>query len=192
MNTSLPLLAELEHAIERGSPQRRAGMLLQIADLFAAGSARFSDDEIAVFDEVIARLAAEMEVSVREKLAQGLAPNPKAPLNITRILANDDEIRVAAPVLRLSERLDDATLMAIARKKGEPYLLAITQRKSLSENLTDVLVGCGTQLVRLNTARNGGARFSAAGFAQLVSHANDDDELAACVGSKPISRDRCC
>jgi hypothetical protein len=66
MNTSLPLLAELEHAIARGSQERRAGMLLQIADLFTAGSARFSDDEIAVFDEVIARLAAEMEVSVRE------------------------------------------------------------------------------------------------------------------------------
>jgi uncharacterized protein (DUF2336 family) len=185
MNTSLPLLAELEQAITRGAPERRAEMLLKIADLFTHGSARFSENEIALFDDVITRLAVGMEVSVREKLARGLAPNPKAPLNISRILASDDEIRVAEPVLRLSERLDDATLMTIARKKGEPYLLAITQRKSLSENLTDVLVRRGTPRVLRSAARNGGARFSPAGFASLVAHANGDDELAACVGSRP-------
>lgn len=185
MDTSSPLLAELEQAIARGSPGRRADMLFKIADLFANGSARFSEDEIALFDDVITRLAVAMEVSVREKLARGLAPNPRAPLNISRILANDDEIRVAEPVLRLSERLDDTALMAIARKRGEPYLLAIAQRKSLSESLTDVLVERGTPIVLLSAAENGGARFSPAGFAQLVAHANDDDELAACVGSRP-------
>ena len=74
---------------------QRAEVLMQIADLFVGNSPRYTDSEIGLFDNIITRLAAEIEVSVRSLLAQRLAPIANAPINIIRILANDDEIKIA-------------------------------------------------------------------------------------------------
>jgi uncharacterized protein (DUF2336 family) len=185
MSMQLTLVAELEHAIAHGSAQRRADILLQITDLFIEQSVRFSDDEIGLFDDVLTRLAAVIEASTREMLAHRLAPVAKAPINITRILASDNEIRVAEPILVRSERLDDASLVANAQTKSQQHLLAISRRRSLSEQVTDILVERGNQTVLLNVAENRGARFSEVGFSRLAKRADNDDVLAASVGSRP-------
>jgi uncharacterized protein (DUF2336 family) len=185
MTAQITLLTELEHAIAHGSAHRRAEMLMHVTDLFIHGSVGFSDDEIDVFDGVICRLAAEIEVSVRSLLAQRLAPVAKAPLNITRMLASDDEIRVASPILVQSERLDDTVLVQTARSQSQEHLLAISRRKSLSEVVTDVLVERGNKYVVLSTAKNSGAKFSTAGFTRLVKRSDGDDALAECVGARP-------
>jgi uncharacterized protein (DUF2336 family) len=144
-----------------------------------------SDHEIDLFDDVISRLAIEIEVSARSLLARRLASIASAPLNVTRMLASDDEITVAYPILAESERLDDATLVRSARSKSQEHLLAISRRKSLSEVVTDVLVERGNKYVVLSTAKNAGAKFSKAGFSGLVKLSDGDDTLAACVGSRP-------
>jgi uncharacterized protein (DUF2336 family) len=185
MTTYSTLLSELEQAIAHGTARRRGEMLLQVTDLFVRGSVGLSDDEIDLFDDVLTRLALEIEVSARASLAQRLAPVAKAPVHITRILASDDEISVASPILLQSERLDDVTLVEKARTKSQDHLLAISGRKSLSENVTDVLVERGNQQVLLSTAKNPGARFSEAGFAVLVKRSDGDDALATCVGGRP-------
>lgn len=185
MTAQAPLLAELDHAIAHGSPERCAKMLLHITDLFIRESVRFSDAEIGLFDDVIVRLATEIEVSVRSMLAHRLAPIANAPLNITRMLACDDEIRVAYPILAQSERLDEPTLVQAARTKSQEHLFAISQRQSLSEPITDVLVERGNEKVLLSTASNRGAKFSQAGFSHLVERSEGDDALTICVGSRP-------
>ena len=185
MTAQLSLVTELENAIAYGSPGRRAEILLQVTNLFIHGSTQYSDDEISLFDDVITRLAAEIEVSVRALLAHRLAPLPRAPINITQILASDDDIRVAGPILVQSERLDAATLLANARAKSQAHLLAISQRKLLSEELTDVLIQRGSREVVLSAAKNLGARFSRSGFFLLVKRSHGDDLLATCVGSRP-------
>jgi uncharacterized protein (DUF2336 family) len=179
------LVTELEHAIAHGSARRRAEMLLQITDLFVDGSVRFSEEEIELFDEIITRLAAKIEVSVRSLLAHRLAPVANAPIKISRVLAGDDEIRVAYPILVHSEKLDDGTLVQSARTKGQAHLLAISQRKSLSETITDVLVERGDREVVLCTAKNKGAKFSLRGFSTLVRRSDGDDQLAMSVGVRP-------
>lgn len=178
------LIPELELAIANGSAQRRAEMLLAVTDIFLHGSVRYSDEEIALFDDVIIQLAMEIEVSVRSLLAKRLAPIANAPFNVVRMLANDDEITVAYPILAQSERLDEATLVQSARTKSQKHLFAISQRKSLSEMVTDVLVDRGNKEVVLNTVKNPGAKFSEAGFFLLVKRTDGDDVLAACVGSR--------
>jgi uncharacterized protein (DUF2336 family) len=185
MTAQPTVITEVERAIANGSSQQRAEMLLQIADLFVGNSPRYTDDEISLFDDIITRLAREIEVSVRSLLAERLAPIANAPVNIMRILASDDEIKIAYPVLAKSERLDDATLVLSARSKGQEHLLAISQRKALSEIITDVLVERGNKQVVLSAAKNRGARFSDAGFCRLVKRSDGDDALAACVGSRP-------
>jgi uncharacterized protein (DUF2336 family) len=185
MTFDLRLVNEVENAVTTGSAERRHAALRSVTDLFIMGSQQYSDDEIALFDDVIIRLAAEIELSARSLLAVRLAPIPNAPPKIIRALAFDDAIEVARPVLVQSERLDDPTLVENGRKKSQEHLLAISRRQSLSEQVTDVLIERGDQRVVLSIAENRGARFSDGAFAILVQRSAGDDRLAVCVGSRP-------
>ena len=138
-------------------------------DLFIVGAVQYSDEDVTRFDDVIIRLAVDIEISARALLAIRLAPIPNAPTGIIRSLAADDIIDIAGPVLTQSERLDDTTLAETPSKKGQEHLLAILRRRCLCEAVTDVLVERGDQQVVLSTAENRGAKFSETGFATLVS-----------------------
>src|SRR4030081_1158573 len=126
-------LRDLDEAILRGTPESRVRALWHTTDLLIAG--RYSDEEIQTFGEVIGRLADEIEVAARAQLARRLARLDDAPVNIIHKLAFDDEIDVAAPVLRESEALDAETLVANAQTKSQSHLLAISERKSLEETV---------------------------------------------------------
>ncbi|MGP0090077.1 MAG: DUF2336 domain-containing protein [Xanthobacteraceae bacterium] len=184
MISAADLFSELEHAIAQGSADRRAEMARHVGDLFTTGGVRYSDDEIALFDQILVRLVAEIEQSARALLAARLAPLASAPPELMRILACDDAIEVACPVLAQSERLDEPTIVATARTKSQQHLLAISRRKSLSEAVTDVLVDRGNREVLLSATENAAARFSEHGFSTLVTRSDGDDELAARVGSR--------
>jgi uncharacterized protein (DUF2336 family) len=77
---------------------------------------------------------------VRTELANRLAPVANAPLKLIRTLANDDDIAVAGPVLKLAPRLQEADLVDLATTKSQAHLLAISVRQVLGEAVTDVLV----------------------------------------------------
>ena len=180
MSQSKSFLQDLDEAISRGTPESRARALWHATDLLIAG--RYRDDEIWTFGEVIGRLADEIEVAARAQLAKRLARTDHAPANIIRKLAFDDSIDVAGPVLRNSERLDAQTLVANARTKSQPHLLAISKRKSLEHSVTDVLVTRGNREVVNSVANNAGARFSGSGFLHLIKRAEGDSILAEQLG----------
>ena len=176
------LIKELEEAITCSNAERRAETLSRVTDLFITGAGQYSDDQIALFDDVIGRLAVEIEVKARAKLANRLAPLPSAPAAIVKTLAADDMVEVAGPVLSRSERLGEADLLAAAQTKSQQHLLAIAERRSLGEAVTDVLVSRGDQQVVRSVSKNAGARFSDAGFGILVKRSESDDVLAERVG----------
>lgn len=184
MAADLSLIGALDHAVAVGSNGRRAEMLRQVTDLFIVEAAKLSDDDIELFDDVIARLAFDIELSARSLLAIRLAPIRNAPRKTIRSLAFNDAIEVAAPVLSQSERLSDADLVANAQAKGQGHMLAISRRPQLSEMVTDVLIERGDQQVVLSTVGNRGARISTSGFAKLVQLSNTDEMLAIRVGGR--------
>ncbi len=185
MNAAMNLLSRVDDAIASGSLGRRAEMLRHVTDLFVIGSPQCSEEDVAVFDSVFTRLAAEIEIAARALLATRLAPIANAPPITVRALALDDAIEVAGPVLKQSGRLDDPTLIEVASTKGPEHLLAISQRPTLSEAVTEVLVVRGDQMVVLSTAENRGANFSETGYTTLVRRAAGDERLTLCVGSRP-------
>ncbi|MEH0872916.1 DUF2336 domain-containing protein, partial [Serratia liquefaciens] len=89
------------------------------------------------FDDVLDRLIGTIElravgdmaarIALAEISAQ-LAPVAQAPPSVIRRLANNDEIRIAGPVLQESARLDDDELVKIASSKSEKHLLAVAGR----------------------------------------------------------------
>jgi uncharacterized protein (DUF2336 family) len=135
-----------------------------------------------LFDRIFTQLVVTIEVSARTALAQRLMNVAFAPSAICRVLAFDDTISIAQPILENSERLDNATLAENACSKSQQHLLAISRRRHLDEVVTDVLVERGEKPVILSAARNLGARFSDAGFTTLVRRSEGDDELSGCIG----------
>src|ERR1700724_101119 len=154
----MSFLHELEGAVSRGSAESRERALWYATDVLIAG--RYTDDEIWMFGEVIGLLERDITVAARAQLAKRLARVDNAPTRVIKKLAFDDSIDVAGPVLRQSERLDCSTLVANARSKSQLHLLAISQRKSISEDVTDVLVSRGNRDVIRSVSTNDGARFS--------------------------------
>lgn len=185
MTAELALIREVESSIATASASRRGEMLQKVVDLFCAATQEPLYEDLSIFDDVLVRLAADIEGNARTLMSSRLAPMRQAPPRTVRMLALDDAIEVAGPVLMQSTRLDDKTLVEIAKSKGQSHLAAISQRGELSDAVTDVLIERGDRDVMLNTADNYGAIISDSGFATLVQRSGGDDTLAEVVGSRP-------
>jgi uncharacterized protein (DUF2336 family) len=180
------LIDEVEGAIASGSSAKRIETLRRITDLFMVGADDYSEDQVGLFDDVIAKLAEKIETKARAELATRLAPVKNAPIAVVRSLAHDEAIEVAGPVLTHSPRLSDEDIVAACANggSGQDRLLAISKRASIGETVSDMLIDKGNQEVVRSVARNQGARLSNAGFGKLVERSAADDELALCVGER--------
>jgi uncharacterized protein (DUF2336 family) len=178
VNESYLLVDELEETLASGSARDCGKMLARVADLFLSHSGRYTDEQVALFDDVLLRLSAEIEMQARARLSQRFAYTDNAPPKLIRAFAFDDAIDVARPVLSFSPRLTDADLAENARCKSQEHLYAIGRRAELSEAVTDVLVERGSDRVVRALARNTGAHFSALGFGKLATRASKDGVLA--------------
>jgi len=96
----------------------------------------------------------------------------------------DDAIEVAGPILRQSGQLGVQDLVENAKSKSQAHLLAISERRYLHEDVTDVLVTRGDRVVVRSVAGNPGARFSDSGFWRLVQRSEDDIVLTLAVGGR--------
>jgi len=180
MTEARSFLQEINEAILQGSPESRARALWHTTDILITG--RYTEDQIWVFGEVIGRLADEIEGAARAKLAKRLARSGNAPFNVIMVLASDNSIDVAGPVLQHSQRLDDKTLVASARTKSQAHLLAISKRRSIPVVVTDELVTRGNREVVHSIAVNNGASFSDFGFLQMIKRSEGDSILAEHLG----------
>jgi uncharacterized protein (DUF2336 family) len=183
--TPLSLIAELEEVVQNGSRAKRAETLQRITALFLTGASRYNEAHVELFDDVFGLLIEEIEAQARAKLSSHLAPISNAPVKVLRKLANDDDIAVAGPVLKLASRLAEADLLDVANTKGQAHLHAISARRGLGEAVTDVLVRRGDRDVARRVADNRGARISESGFHRLIERAEEDGILAEKVGLRP-------
>ena len=120
--TPQSLIDELEDAISKSDLRRRAAAMRRLTDLFIMSGSGFSEQHVAMFDDVMSRLVTAIDSSARAEFGDLLAKHPKAPPKTSRLLALDDEITVAGPILSHSSQLDDATLIEGARTKSQDHL----------------------------------------------------------------------
>ena len=185
MPATASMMPELEEAIGRASPERRAETLKRITSLFLEGATRFNEDHVRLFDDVFSRLLVEIESKARAELSNRLAPVGNAPSDVVRQLAHDDDILIAGPMLTQSARLAEIDLVAIARTKSQAHLLAISGRAGIAEPVTDVLVSRGDAEVMRSVVENPNAKLSSRSFSRLVDHSERDVALAEKVGLRP-------
>ncbi|HVZ54630.1 MAG TPA: DUF2336 domain-containing protein [Pseudolabrys sp.] len=179
------LLTEIDAVLDKVSDQRHLLMLRQVTELFLAHAGSCTEDQVAIFDAVIARLSRDIGRHGQAELAARLAAMQDAPSDTIGQLSNSDDIAVAGPLLERSSALTDDDLAGIAQKKSQRHLLAIAGRAHINDSVTDVLVDRGDAKVRYKVIDNEGARFSESGFARLVTAASVDKQLAAKVAKRP-------
>jgi len=178
------LIQEVQDATTSGSTNRQLKALTRITDLFLAGSARYSKRQVELFDEVFKILVEAIELKTRIKLARRFATDADAPPALVRAFATNDAAAVAGPVLSLSPALGEGDLIASASHQSQDHLLAIAQRETISEAITDILIERGEAKVVRAVAKNAGARISDDGFGELVLRSGGDGELALHVGTR--------
>lgn len=184
MAEAIASIPGLEEIVRSGDPARRDQAVRQIADLFVQGASRFQPSHIDLFDGVLSRLVPLTEVEARSALAERLSALGNAPPQLVALLVRDDEILIAGPLLRRSPVVDETMLVDIARLKGQPHLLAMSDRATLSPRITDVIVRRGDREVMRRIAGNAGAMFSQVGYSGLIRRAGDDGVLAVTVGQR--------
>ena len=181
MGVPASLLPELDEVVQHGSAEKRAETLRRITAMFLDGAPMFSDDHVALIDDVIGCLIEEIEAKALAELARRIAPVPNAPAGVVKTLAENDDIAVAGPVLKQA-RLDEPDLMEIAENKSQAHLLALSARAHLSEALSDIIVTRGDREVSRAIATNKQAKLSENAFTTLVKRAEEDNVLAEKVG----------
>ncbi len=177
MSPAEAMIEEVDDILAGTDRRRRMAMLRQITNLFVDNARWLDETVIATFDEVMLRLAKDVDFRVRYAVAERLADIPRAPLKMVRELAFDDNYEVATPVLGRSEQLGDDDLIFVVETKSAMHVLAVSRRNSLSERVTDSIIARDEEDPIRALAVNEGARFSDDGFARLMARSQDDPEI---------------
>ena len=170
-------LPELIALAQEPSSEKRRALLRELTDHFF-GVPETSETERALYGDVLNRLASDMETAVRAELAARFADSPRAPASLIRRLSQD-EAEVAAPVLRASPLLTDEDLLNVVRTRGQEHLRAVSERASVSEAVTDVIVERGDDQTLGALLGNGGAALSRKGAEAAVERAKANPDLHA-------------
>src|ERR1700688_727690 len=184
MTIATSLIPGLDEIVRHGNPKRRAEAARRITELFLMGAANFRPDHVDLFDGVLIDLVPHTEPAARADLAERLSVLANAPRALVGQLAREDEILIAGPLLRRSPVIDERNLIEIARIKGQGHLLAMSERPTLSPDLTDVIVRRGDREAVRRAAGNAGALFSQAGYSALIKRASQDGVLTLTVGQR--------
>jgi uncharacterized protein (DUF2336 family) len=122
---------------------------------------------------VLQLLVRDLEVKVRQTLAEALAASPKLPVEVVRRLAHDD-IAVAAPILERSQVLSDEELGEIVRSHAMQYALAVAGREHLPEFRSDILAETGDVKVVARLVGNAGAQISQGTLQRVAADCQED------------------
>ena len=166
--------AALLEAAREKSAASRSTLVKSIGDLFVEDQRALNDRERALMSDILCRLIADVEASVREHLATRLAAKDSAPPELIRLLAND-EIAVARPILLQSTVLGDSELIDIIKHRTAQHQLAIAMRKSVSEAVSGCLVEYGTPEVITALLENDNAEVSQLTLEYLVEQSRRVD-----------------
>ncbi len=167
----------------RDSDGRRE-LLGAVADLFLAGDTSNSSRESALFSDIFLKTIEDLDPEGQAEVSNQLAASASTPKDVAVRLARAEDAAVADPVLRLSPVLEDADLVEIASEMSNEHLVSISQRRTLSTSVTDVLIDRGDTAVKRHVSANDGAQISRRGFTTLARSAKTDNELQASLAGR--------
>lgn len=169
-------LPELIALAQEESSEKRRTLLRELTEHFFGSSVR-TPTEDQLYGAVFAKLADDMETAVRAELSARFAAAGDAPVQLIRRLAQDEAADVATPVLRASPVLTDEDLLGVVRKRGQHHLRAVSERASVPEAVSAVIVERGDDETLGTLLRNDGAQLSRESSEAAVERAKSNPAL---------------
>jgi uncharacterized protein (DUF2336 family) len=181
-----PLIIELDSVLSRSPLEWRSRILRRLTDLFLLDGASYTDEQVAVFDDVMSHLIEKIDRRMLVELSNRIAPVKNAPVKLVGTLARHLDMQVAGPLLEKSDVLTEGDLVEIAdRDRRDPALLpTIAARAHLSEAVTDILIRRGNAALIRKILDRTDAPLSESSFARLVTSVENDKELAAVIAKR--------
>ena len=134
--------------------------------------------EAELIADVMIEVMRQAEFDLRQALSEKLAVMDNVPFRLALHIAND-EIGVAAPVLRHSAALGDLDLIYIVKSKPAEYWREIAARKTLNEQLINLLAETRDFDTAMSLVENNGIQLTETSLTILSDLAQGEDELAA-------------
>lgn len=161
---------------QQRDPKGRTALYANIVALFEAEHHTLAKSERALMFDILSRLTHDVEMSIRIALAERLAEDETAPIDLILLLANDDS-KVAQSVLLYSKLLSDAALIQIVHHKTIQHQLGIAARRNLSAPVSSRLVEVGNGNVIVALLANHTATIADQTFANIVTRSEHDAAL---------------
>jgi uncharacterized protein (DUF2336 family) len=158
--------------------QAKSRIADDLSEIIYVDGAPFSERELDIATDILRRLVRETEIAVRQRMAERLAKDPKAPRDLVVALANDD-VSVARPILTMSAALRDKDLIEIVRHKTRQHQLAVASRAQLSQAVSHAVAEAGSADVVAELLKNPSASIATATYAYLADRAQKETELQA-------------
>src|SRR5215472_17084092 len=105
----------------------REEIYLAVASLYRIQGTGLKQRERGLMHEILRRLTRDVEMAIRIALAERLADDTTAPVELVLLLA-DDSIEVARPLLLRSPLLGDDDLLRLLAEAGQAHHEAVAGR----------------------------------------------------------------
>ena len=182
---------ETSHSPEVVAPdggfRARHALLKRLADVVSLPASRINAFERAVTGDLLVEMLRLASPEDRRRVAARLAPLAEVPNALVRILLRDDPA-ISGLLIEQCASLTDADLVACARDATSAHRLLIAGRRSLSEVVTETLLGFGEWDVTEAVLRNSTARLSQTAIESVVSLSRQESQLCGPALKRPELR----
>ncbi|MDB2415435.1 DUF2336 domain-containing protein, partial [Rickettsiales bacterium] len=164
---------------------KKMAITKRIAEHYSSGG--FSQDQQEIVNGLFRNLLADTEKSLRKTLSESIKNTTTVPHDIIAKLAKDIQ-EVSLPILQFSDVLTDSDLIEIIHSTEEVSKHAvISNRKTVSEDVSEALVDTHNYAVVNTLLKNKGAKVSNGSYKQIVKeHSNKSEVVAALIERESI------
>jgi uncharacterized protein (DUF2336 family) len=171
---------------EDSDPTVREALARRLGALSPATAAPVPDRLTRITAAILARLVEDAAVQVRAALADAVAELPEAPRELILRLAQDTELPVAGPVLRLSPLLTEADLLGLVAAPPAAFTRRmVAVRPGLGEPVAEAVAASADSPAIAALLGNASAAIREATLDRLVAAAEGEPAWQAALVRRP-------
>lgn len=175
-------LNEASALLDNPDPVKRVEAVERVAEEF--GNEALDNTQRKLAEQILRVLLHDAEAKVRGALSENLKENNTVPKDIIMQLV-DDVDEVALPVLESSEVLTDDDLIEIVNNTDNvDRFMAISNRKTVNEGVSDALIDTGEKKVTKNLLQRAAAKISELSMTKVMDNFGEDSGMMETLASR--------
>lgn len=174
---------DIRRLVRGDSPEDRANAAHKICRRI--DTMELSEEDKVSAQQIMELLANDTAALVRRSLAVTLRNSPKLPRDIAIKLAKDIDA-IAVPVLKNSPVLTDEDLVELVLAGSPEKQVAIAERPTLGEGLTEVITLYACKQAVQAATLNEGASFSDDAYEGVLKRFANDDDIKGALVQRPV------